>query len=856
MTSSFVRALFATTALTLALPTAARAEDAAKAPVAGAEGDIIVNARRSDERLQDVPVSVQAIGGEQLQKMAITRLTDISKLAPGLQLSGDQVTLRGVTWRPGSGTAATPIYINEMGFDIGQIANSIFDIGQIEVLRGPQGTSRGAPSISGAVTITTKKPNLNSYGGYAQALYGEANHLNLQGGINVPLIKDKLAVRFAFNLENGEGNRVYSIFNPAKPKSNQRDYRLTVLYQPTDNFNLQAMYQRRDSEGAGYAQVVGTGSPGGTGGGGLGAIPANFNGPALTVDQRASVQDAPATSKSLYDFITINANWDVLGHKLSYNFGKQIARTNVGYNNLDQVNMLPGFDPLQRVPSAALAAESTYTVHELRLSSMPEEGRFFDYDIGWYSKHSQGNSGQSFRQYLPGAFGGPTAKPGSVTSPNLTYTLPLDLNIGLGQIFDSFYGDVKFHIGSKTELAGGLAFIRDRVPVTFDTVVGAGRSSGGFFLATQAAFTNALSPLWVGNPASPTFGLPVPATCEAADVFLRRGLFTSTVYPGTCDVNVPAGTGQPLPQRDNDLYRKTIYNISLSHKFTDDLMVYFTTGSSYRSGLPALGSVGLPAGFSTPRPENGTSYELGVKSSWGRRFHANAAVYQINYKDRLQTFQGVQYWNSVASKVDLTSLAFYRNVDSRVRGFEIEIGAQPIDGLTLGANLAYSQIKSLGGIVPANAGACAGAVAVTALNRINSCTSPAGEVLNQDAPLMASVNGGYTMPVGNVNGYLRFNVSFKGENPNYGNYSKAGVFKPTPAYAIVDLFAGIAGERGAWDVGVYAKNVFNTKVELARYAMSNNIYSPYAVAPSGYEGVQMSIPREIGVTLRYAFGSR
>lgn len=65
------------------------------------------------------------------------------------QGANTEVTLRGVTWRPGSGTAATPIYINEVPFDPGNTIVSLFDIGQIEVLRGPQGTSRGAPSISG-----------------------------------------------------------------------------------------------------------------------------------------------------------------------------------------------------------------------------------------------------------------------------------------------------------------------------------------------------------------------------------------------------------------------------------------------------------------------------------------------------------------------------------------------------------------------------------------------------------------------------------------------------------------------------------------------------------------------------------
>ena len=130
---------------------------AADAPAAS--NQILVTARRSAEDVQDVPVTVQVVTGDRLDQLAITTADELGKLAPGLTLvnnnANTQVSLRGVAWRPGSGTPATPIYFNEVPFDPGQTIVSIFDVEQIEVLRGPQGTSRGAPSISGAVTIST-----------------------------------------------------------------------------------------------------------------------------------------------------------------------------------------------------------------------------------------------------------------------------------------------------------------------------------------------------------------------------------------------------------------------------------------------------------------------------------------------------------------------------------------------------------------------------------------------------------------------------------------------------------------------------------------------------------------------------
>ncbi len=97
----------------------------------------------------------------------------------------------------------------------------------------------------------------------------------------------------------------------------------------------------------------------------LGAIPANFNGPALTVGQRASVQDAGSTAKEQIDLLTINASWEVFGQKLSYNFGKQFNRSPASFNASDPLNMLPGFENYTSPSNNGLPS---WRVHELRLS--------------------------------------------------------------------------------------------------------------------------------------------------------------------------------------------------------------------------------------------------------------------------------------------------------------------------------------------------------------------------------------------------------------------------------------------------------------------------------------------------------
>ncbi len=409
-------------------------------------------------------------------------------------------------------------------------------------------------------------------------------------------------------------------------------------------------------------------------------------------------------------------------------------------------------------------------------------------------------------------------------------------------MFDSFYGNVRFHIDDRTELSGGLAIVRDRVPVSSNTVVGAGLANAG--------------PLAIVRLQAPPLLQPFITSCT------QLGLLNSTTYAGTCDVNVAAGNGN-ASFSTNPKYTAALYNFSLSHKFSDDVMVYATTGSSYRSGLPSLGSVGLGADLLLPRPEGAKSYEIGFKTTLAPNFNFNAAVFQIDYDDQLTQFEGIQYWNPVGTgRIDRTSLAFYRNIDARVRGFEVEVTARPTDNLSFGANVSYSQIKSKGGLVPANPGDCAGTVALNAANfaagtQMNFCPSAVGQVLNQSSPFQATVNGSYEVPIGSMEGYFRFNLSYQGNNPNFGNFPTAGVFKKTPAYALLDLFAGVTGQDNVWELGFYAKNVFDKQVELGRVTPLNNIYSPYQVAPGGYDQIlRTTTPREVGVSLRFSFGSR
>lgn len=163
----------------MALASAAHAQTATSDTGATGKSDfalqeIVVTARRRSEVLQDVPQVVDAVTPEALAKYNIQNFQDISTLVPGLTLStnntgtGATAAMRGVNFEVNSATSPTvAFYLNEAPIDANFLLQSMFDVGQIEVLRGPQGTLRGRSAPSGAITVTTHKAELGDFAGYA-----------------------------------------------------------------------------------------------------------------------------------------------------------------------------------------------------------------------------------------------------------------------------------------------------------------------------------------------------------------------------------------------------------------------------------------------------------------------------------------------------------------------------------------------------------------------------------------------------------------------------------------------------------------------------------------------------------------
>jgi iron complex outermembrane recepter protein len=181
---------------------AAGADDAPSA-------DIVVTARRTEERLQDVPVAVAAFGEEALTERKIASEVDLQVATPGLTVrqtgSSDQLNyaIRGQSIDSFSfSSPAVVAYFNEVQAG-GGAATSFFDLASIQVLKGPQGTLFGRNATGGAVLYGTAKPTTET-GGYLKLGYGNYDNREIEGAINLGM-PEGYAIRLSGKIRNRDG---------------------------------------------------------------------------------------------------------------------------------------------------------------------------------------------------------------------------------------------------------------------------------------------------------------------------------------------------------------------------------------------------------------------------------------------------------------------------------------------------------------------------------------------------------------------------------------------------------------------------------------------------------------------------
>jgi len=241
----------------------------ADAPAAAADAtldQVVVSARKRDELLVDVPVSITAVSGASMERNALRTVADVAPYVPGLNINSDSVgrafvSIRGIGTalqagvQPGVGVFQDGVYVRETSY----INNPLLDVERIEVLRGPQGTLYGKNTLGGAINIITRPPP-REFEGRAYGTYSEGND-NLEFGGRVGgALSDTARARVSFATRDSDGFYINEITGEEADAVSTDQANFTLVWDVLDGAALTTNAYWLDLKGPGttYSHVDGT----------------------------------------------------------------------------------------------------------------------------------------------------------------------------------------------------------------------------------------------------------------------------------------------------------------------------------------------------------------------------------------------------------------------------------------------------------------------------------------------------------------------------------------------------------------------------------------------------------------------
>jgi iron complex outermembrane receptor protein len=227
--------------------------------------EVIVTAQRREESAQAVAVAVAVIKGDQLKDKGVTNLDDLQFASPALTISDAALTrsvnIRGIGLASGSPsvTPGVATYVDGVFQPPITTSTAFYDIGSVEVLRGPQGTFVGSSSTGGAIFINTANPLLGETGGRTEVSAGNEGAWSAQGALNVP-VGETLALRFAANHRTRDSFfRDVGALNSDAGSMEETSGRFGLLWKPgAFQALLKAEMTDRSTGGYAYRPIAGT----------------------------------------------------------------------------------------------------------------------------------------------------------------------------------------------------------------------------------------------------------------------------------------------------------------------------------------------------------------------------------------------------------------------------------------------------------------------------------------------------------------------------------------------------------------------------------------------------------------------
>lgn len=794
---------------------------------------IIVTATRRAEDIQDIPIAVTAVGQEQLDKQGVVNVQNITQVSPSFSTSSAQIASGSVVLRiRGVGTTSNNIgFESAVGIFIdgayqsrpGVALSEFVDIERVEVLRGPQGTLFGRNTSAGALNITTNRPDVTEFGGFANASYGNYDLLNIQGAVNVPLVQDTLALRVTGAYRQRDG--FIDIVNPAGTKigeSNTIDQYLVrgqLGYESEGGVKARLIFDysanqnqccspiellAAPSEVNGVFAALGGGLRGGN------AHPIVASNPVDATTARAALADLTATANRV-PMADVD-QWGITG-EIDIPIGDNANLIYIGsYRDFESFeNYDTDFSGLDFFDVDNLNTQITTMTHELRLQGETMDGRFqwliggyySDEDISATTDFSLGaDADLLYGAFLGGAFG----------------PAPIQLFTGVSPAGTTATNNYNQNAESWSIFTHNVLEVTDGLKLTVGLRYTDETKTGGY---NQLASNNpaCLSGLnLLGNGTLPG---------ALAPIIIGLGCFGFTA-PAIGSATLPL----PQPYQATFADSELIYTGKISYEFQDPISVYASFTRGYKAGGINLDVTAAVAGADpTFLSETVDAYEAGVKAQFlDDSITANLAVF-------VEEFQNLQI-------LEFTGAAFQTfNVPQAISsGFELESFVRPTDGLTVQLGLTYTDAR-----YPAN---CAGTLTAPQVTEL--CGNP----LTNAPQIVAIVGANYEKDLGTyltgfINGQIRTEsdrrTSTQASNPGSGGTILLP-FDVQDGNTKINLRAGIGAQDKSWTLEVWGNNITN---EVTRGVTINTTLraSPGYAARSAFA----QQPATYGVTLRTEF---
>lgn len=841
-----VNKLVATALCATALTTPAIAQDSVQEREAFEDNVIIVTATRRAQDVQDIPIAVTAISPAELDRQGVVNVGQLTNISSSYSVSNAQLASGSVVLRiRGVGTTSNNIgFESAVGIFIdgayqsrpGVALSEFVDVERVEVLRGPQGTLFGRNTSAGALNIINVRPDLDEFGGFANATYGNRDLMGVQGAVNVPIVEDKLALRVTGAYRERDGYVTVVDGSGSKiGESNGMDQYLVrgQLGFETDSGikgRLIADHSKSTSgccaaievlqsplETSGLLAAVGLGPRGGMAAPDVAVNPFDTTTAGIAADNLIST--ASFAPRTRFD------QWGVTG-EIEVSLGDDTNLIYIGsYREYDATESYDNdFSDLDlfNVTNNRTAIETM--THEIRV-----QGDLFDGALNWlvggYYANEDISQDISFAlgadydrvvgATLAGATGGATLDP---LSPIFLGATPLQNITGFDPATITNTNRYAQNSESWSIFTHNVLEVTEGLKLTIGLRYSDESKDGSF---ASGGTSNSVCPAMVGqiSPGGALSGLPDP---------LQNALFALGCFAFTAPADAPYAAVLPTPRTFNSKFSDSelIYTGKMSYAFADPVNIYASFTHGYKSGGFNLDSTAAVGG-TDPRfqSEEVDSYEIGLKAKF---LDDSITLNLAAFREEFSNFQVLEYTG--------TQFRPFNVPKAVTQGLEIETTLRPSDHFTVNAALTYTDAH-----YPDD---CAGTQ--TSVNVLALC----GNSLTNAPEYVGIAGATYADDLGeDLEYFLNGQIRFEGDRR-----TSTQAIDPTNLTALpfvvqdsnikINLRAGIGSQDEAWGIEVFVTNLTNEVTRGVTFA---------TILRSGSQSVFVQEPRSYGLTLRSKF---